>query len=508
MKKIFSFLLVASLLCAMFVMPSAAADNVNLEADVPFVEIAPKVDGVVNAGEYGSALPQHSYSENPEQFTHSDDHDDYNNWDVEFYSAWDAENIYMAWVVKSEIHHGLVKGTYDGNGNLISDEWPEDGSMLGHMWWNSCVQFILTPGAPGGDTKYASNYLEVGLCLLDDGDIGRVAWNYPTGVEEDEISINDWDAAIVRDDAAGTTVYEVAIPKEMSGLSTFGTDSQFGLTYAAAAQNNYLTDTKGMLEWQDGILGSKNADNAAIMTLADGDIEQEIINDVTEGEVPEEANAEGVVKIALDKINTKNSGEDAVVVTDLTMDWNGIYAYNMLFAPVEGEEDTYELVETLQGDGNPIAFTTEAEDAIVVSVHSDGVGAGLERFNTAYSLGVGSKVKLFGIDVAEGDMFYTNAMIYTTELVTVEPEVSEVVSEVESEAASEAESDVEVESKEESKAESKEESKEESKAATSTATSVADEEDGGNGPIIIVIVVIAVVAIAVVVVVLLKKKKA
>ena len=511
MKKIFAILLAATFLAATFAIPALAADDINYEVDVKYVEVAPKIDGVVNAGEYGSALPVHSYSANPEQFSQQDDHDDYDNWDVEFYTCWDEDNLYMAWVVKSEIHHALVKGTYDGNGNLISEEWPEDGSMLGHMWWNSCVQFVVTPGAPGGDVDYTSNYLEVGLCLLDDGDIGRVAWNYPVGVDKDDISLNDWDAAIVRDDNANTTTYEVAIPKEMSGIGTYGTDAQFGLNYAAAAQENYLSGMRGMLEWQDGIVGNngvKNPNLAGVMTLAGGDVEQDVIIDVKPGEVPEEAT--DAIQIAIDKVNATIAGEDSVFVTNpKEATWNGLYAYNMLLKPVEGEEATFELVEGFYGEGGDVVFNNEIEDGYaVLAVHSDGTGTGFDRWQTAGTITVGSKLKIFGVNIEEGKVVYTNSMAYVTELAEAGGETSEDVSEEVStevsEETSKEESKVET-SKEESKAET---SKEESKATSTTFGDDEPKEDGIDAWIWIVIGVAVVAVAAVVVVIVSKKKKA
>lgn len=514
MKKILTFLLVATMLCAMFVMPSAAADDVNFADTVDFIETAPKPDGIVNVGEYGDVLPHHTYSENPEQFAKdAANHDQYGNWDVEFYSAWDAENIYFAWVVKSEIHHGLVKGTYDGSGNLISEEWPTDpeeyAKNLGHMWWNSCVQFIITPGAPGtGD--YTNNYLEVGLCLLSDGDIGKVAWQLPKGVKD--IDFNDWDAAIVRDDANNTTTYEVSIPKAMSGIGTYGTDAQFGLTYAAAAQENYLTDTPGMLEWQNGILGSKEPNNAAVMTLAGGNEEQEDIIDIKEGELPEEA--KDAVTVIVDDVNTAMTGEDAKIITDLTMDYNGIYAYNMLLAPVEGEAEVYELVATTQGEGVAPEFDVEVtEGMVILCVHSDGSeGAqGLDRFNTAYTIGIGSKVKIFGVNVAEGELAYTNPCVYVTELVEVdngeEPvESSEVIEESSEVVSSEAPAVSSEAASSEAPAESSAPAA--SNSTSSAASSVADAaQEGGIGTGAIIGIVAAVIAVIAVVVVVIKKKK-
>ena len=68
MKKFFAFLLAAVLLTSMFVVVPAADDAVNFAASIPYVEVAPEIDGVINGAEYATALPQHSFKADPAQF--------------------------------------------------------------------------------------------------------------------------------------------------------------------------------------------------------------------------------------------------------------------------------------------------------------------------------------------------------------------------------------------------------------------------------------------------------
>ena len=199
MKKFTVIILTAILLITTLAIPASAAPTINDKLDAEYIETAPRIDGKIGSTEYG-LFPALTYSEDKAtHFQASVDHDDYNNWDFDFYIAWDEDNLYMAWDVKTKVHQPFVKGTYDGSGNLISKDWPEDGSMLGHMWWMSCVEFLITPGAPkAGVTNYDNNYLEVGFCQMDDGSVGRIAWSYPKGISASDISLNSWDAEVAR----------------------------------------------------------------------------------------------------------------------------------------------------------------------------------------------------------------------------------------------------------------------------------------------------------------------
>lgn len=512
MKKILTFLLVASMLIAMFVVPSAAEGIVNAEVTVESTKTAPKIDGKVGKTEYG--LPVRTFEDAKDEFTANDDHDEYDNWGFDFYMTWDGDNLYMAWVVRSEVHKAMPKATFGSNYDIISDVWPDDGSMFGHMWWHSCIQFIITPGPPKkGETSYGSaqNFLEIGLCQMEDGDIGRMAWYYPSGITKEDVSINDWNAAIERDDAAKTTTYEVAIPWDMTTVNASGDSAQFGLTFAVAAQENYGTK-KGMIEWCDGLLGTKQPDNAAIITLKSDDYEKEDHNKLVEGKLPDEA--KDALKIAFNKMNDVMGAESTLLVTELEgknlgSDYGLNYSSVILCKPVE--DNVYEVVEAVTGTGE-IALATEIEDGmILVAAHTDGSegAGGLVNSATIKQIGVGSKVVLFGVDLKEGKFEYTNSQIYVKELVeagTENPgdvsgeESSEVIDES-SEAVSEEES---------SEAVSETESKADTSAATSTDASTGDkaDEEGGLGVWLWVIIGVAVVAVAAVVVIVLKKKKA
>lgn len=494
MKKILAFLLVALTVAAMFVIPASAADDKNYKVTIPGVkngQAAPVPDGVVKAGEYVSKTPIHSFSANRSQF--NTDHDEYGNWDVDFYTCWDADNLYLAWVVHSDIQVGMPSDKLSAAGGL------------GNMWEYSCVQFILTPGAPGGTTKYqtdkwAGNYLECGLTLVDNKEVGKIAWSAPVGLQK--MDVNDWDGAIKRDEAAKTTTYEVRIPWKATGVQVKGDNAQFGLTYAASAQEQYTSVKKGMLEWQDGILGGKNADNAAVMTLEPIGYEQTVIVPVDpvlkEGEVP--AEVKDATCITLDGLNKAITGEKAYLITKPTKEniasYNTKYALGLLLEPVEGKKNTYKLVEKVQGaaaDKEVIEFTTDIKDGMILAlIHSDGQKEGAARRDTAAGVEVGSELYLFGVDVAKGEQLYSNAALYVTSATVVDDSSAEESSKEES-----------------SKPESKPESKTESSKVESTPASSTAEEEGGLPPLAKVLIIVGVVIIigAVVAVIIVKKKK-
>lgn len=494
MKKILAFLLVALTVAAMFVIPASAADDKNYKVTVPGVkkgQAAPVPDGVVKAGEYVSKTPIHSFSANRSQF--NTDHDEYGDWDVDFYTCWDADNLYLAWVVHSDIQVGMPAEKLSAAGGL------------GNMWEYSCVQFILTPGAPDGTTKYqtaqwAGNYLECGLTLVDNKEVGKIAWSAPVGLQK--MDVNDWDGAIKRDEAAKTTTYEVRIPWKATGVQVKGDNAQFGLTYAASAQEQYTSVKKGMLEWQDGILGGKNADNAAVMTLEPIGYEQTVIVPVDpvlkEGEVP--AEVKDATCITLDGLNKAITGEKAYLITKPTKEniasYNTKYALGMLLEPVEGKTNTYKLVEKVQGaaaDKEVIEFTTDIKDGMILAlIHSDGQAEGAARRDTAAGVEVGSELYLFGVDVAKGEQLYSNAALYVTSATVVDDSSAEESSKEES-------------SKPESKPESKTES---SKVESTPASSTAEEEGGLSTAAIVLIIVGGIIIIgAVVAVIIVKKKK-
>ncbi len=507
MKKLLAFLLVATMIVAMFAIPAAAEDTVNYEEEFKFVKKAPKVDGKVAKGEYGT-LPVHTYPEDKEQFV-ATEHNQYaeSDWDFEFYGAWDADYLYLAWVLNTENHVGIPEINHE-EGDKADELFNEED--YGYMWMYSCVQFIFTPGAPAkGETlyqsaQYSGDYLEVGLALTAENNPIRACWSTP--VAASALDPNDWDAAIVRDDAAKTTTYEVRIPWGKSGINQVGDGAQFGFTYAVAAQE-YNTKP-GMIEWQNGVLTAKDADSAAVITLT-GNKEIEVSDIVpeqtkTEGTVPDAA--KDAVQIVIDGVNTAISGEKAYLYTDPSKvsENNNGWATSILLKPVDGEEGVYEVVETKTGSGAAFSFDSEiADDMLAISVHSDGQGVGKDRAEAAKALGVGTKLGLFGVDLEKADTTYTNAMLY----VIGGASTGDTSEDVSSDVSADESTDASVEESSEASVEESTATSTEESTATSTDTSapVVDEEEGSLLWLWIVIGVVVVAGVVVAVVVLKKK---
>jgi hypothetical protein len=263
MKKITSIALVLVLAITILLLPTSAA-KANAPITFNYISTPPQVDGAVKAGEYGTKI--HSVDYSKDEFLDAYDKD--RSIKADFYAACDKNYLYMAWVVHTEINKFMEPGDYDDKKDGFTEE------DLKHMWKYSCVQFIITPGAPKLNTtsyqtgEYSGDYLEVGLAIVA-GESRKTAWNYPTagkGLKPDH-----WDFVGKRDDKANTTTYEVRIPWNKSGILKAGNGAQFGLTYAIGDQelfNDKDEKTQNMCEWQDGVLGGKKADAGAVITLA------------------------------------------------------------------------------------------------------------------------------------------------------------------------------------------------------------------------------------------------
>ena len=508
MKKILSFLLVAMMLVALFAIPGMAAEDVNPKLSIEFAKTAPTIDGVIKSGEYVTKFPVHNYNGASKEIKDYQEHNKNNDWEYDFYICWTEKDLYMAWEVHSDTFGPLPEKYYDNTG------W---------MWEYSCVQFILTPGAPDSKVikyqtgEWGGNYLEVGLAQQENGESCKVAWSKPAGAEK--LQVTDWDAVIKRDDKKKTTTYEVRLPWNKTGIEKVGDGAQFGLTYAVAAQEFYGDDaerpgvpgTPMMLEWPNAILGGKHADNAAVITLT-GNKEIEITEntvevsnvDLPKGTLPDDFKVGENVGLDITQVNEKLNGNDTVLVTNLKniKDYNLKWSQNLLLKPVEGKKDEYEVVENLAGTGEDPVFKTELKDGVLVyAAHSNDENDGsaeAARKKAAAAIEVGSHVKIFG--VKDGERIYSNAMIYTV------PSGSEEKPEESKPEESKPEESKPEESKpEESKP--AEESKEESKPAEESKEE--EKEEGDNLLWLwIVIGVVVVAAIVVVIVVVSKKKKA
>ena len=418
MKKILAIFLAVALLCTPLLMLNSGATSVNAEYDVEFTKKAPKIDGVVDSNEYGkypiSTFDIKDYSDEfvMEHYKITDD-----DLSFEFYATWDADNFYMAWVVHT---------SYDSR---VPDDVFDAGS--GNMWMYSCVQFIITPGAPkAGETNYqtaewSGNYLEAGLTLRNDDKSSGVCWSQPEAAKG-EFGPGDWEFAGYRDEKKGTTTYEVRLPFVKSGIATKGDDAQFGLTYAVAAQEDY-NKTPGMVEWQDAILGGKHADNAAIMTMSGSGMKQEVIptpGDRKEGKLPEGLKDN---LLRFDSLNKAIEADKSTLLTNLSdpiTGFNTTWSYCMLLRPAEKIKELdgyYTVVATYPGDGTmtELSFGTDLKEGDIVAVfHGDEGGAGHARKELAASLPIGQKVYLFGFEIVNGtdaSFKYSNAQLCIVE---------------------------------------------------------------------------------------------
>lgn len=429
MKKILAFLLAATMLSAMFVLPSAAADNVNYEVDFKYVEKAPVQDGVVNSKEYGDVLPTNTFSKSRSQFVYNKGHTKYTKWDFDFYSAWDKDNLYLAWVVRSDIHGAVPKAQLGDLGEVVGTDYAtNETDTLQKMWMYSCVQLVLTPGNPTAE-DYAgnNNWLEVGFCEMEDHTTGRAVWGVPQGVAIEDISLDSWTAVAKRDDVAETTTYEIAIPWSMTGIYQAGTDKQFGLAYAVATQEQYYSKTPAMIEWQDVILtgsSSKKANNAAIVTMKGGNVD---INTGRKapGSIP--AELKDKTHLIIDGFNKRIVGNDSVIITKPKTaldsgilgvdegDYNLVWTYNLLLKPT-GNANEYEVVTAEQGLGSDPSFAgvEVTDDMLLVAFHSDGT-AGTDHYTrreAAMALGAGTILKSWEIDFSKPDTNYKNSSFY------------------------------------------------------------------------------------------------
>lgn len=481
MKKILAGVICTIMLLTMLALPTAA-QSTNVGLDISYTATAPTIDGVVSPNEYG-LFPTHEYSvtETNDEFLLA--HNDYtSDFSYEFYITWDYTNLYMAWVVNTPVH-----ATFD-----VDYKDPSHPTNNGNMWMYSCIQFMLSPSAPKEGTttfqegEYAGNYLEIGLSVP----ATKVSWCTPN--DATGLTTDDWDFKGVRDDANNTTTYEVSIPWNKTGVGTIEDGTQFGLTYAVAAQEYYDTK-KGMIEWQDAILGGKKMDSAGVITLTGGEDTNPGESSVVVGSDDPTPPAEGDwIEIEDTKFNATPAAGEIALVTKSTL-YESYYTgvKDALLIRAEKGDDYFTIAEIVEGDGDavPTFKAAPAADDIVLIVRADH-----EFFDAYKQLAEGDAIALFGIDGVN----ITNEpyAVYTNAELSFEPD----------EESSEAEpSETEPSETESSDTESKTTSSTTSSAGTSSS-STPDEESSMLW-LWIVIGAVVVVAIVVVVIIVVKKKK-
>ena len=517
MKKVFAALLAMTLVLSALVIVPAAAEPTNVERELEYIDEKPVIDGEIEDGEYG-LFPVDAWSygdefdeEEPIFVTEGNYAITDDELSIEFYAAWDEENLYMAWKVYTK---------YDSRLPFDKDN--------GFMYEYCCVQFIMTVGAPNNtETKYqtaewSGDYFEVGMCQRDDGNNYKICWSAPASVGS--LADSNWEYAGSRDNDELVTVYECRLPWSKTGVQNIGDGAQFGLNWAVGAQENY-NDTMGLVEYVDGILHGKNADNAAVFTLTGfggGTVDIDP-NKKGPGDLPQ-----GVSGTEID-INLLNAGVTdgaKVLVTDVANvnNYNPKWATTFLLRPTSDVADVdghYVIVDAVQGSGSDIAFNVEVKDGdIALIAHSSGEGyPGHEDRMALAELTVGeAQVYIFGYETVDGavDTAYTNpsVVIIPAEQYVEVPndDPSQGGDDESSETPSEDESS-EVEDESSAPADESTEATEsttESTATTESTTESTDdgaEDEGGNTTMIIIIVVVAVVVIGGVVAFIVVKKK-
>lgn len=157
------------------------------------------------------------------------------------YTMWDSQNLYLAVKVQDKSH--------------------SNGKLYGDIWNGDSVQIALDPGRQVKPALFAFN--EIGFAL--NSETGEIyTWKWSSATESTEVT--DLDVSIVRDEAAATTTYEIAIPwADIIRPGTIENPENIGMTVvinnADRDDNGNVADRNGWLEFMDGVAdGSKSAD--------------------------------------------------------------------------------------------------------------------------------------------------------------------------------------------------------------------------------------------------------
>ncbi|MGZ0151656.1 sugar-binding protein [Kribbella sp. WER1] len=128
----------------------------------------------------------------------------------------------------------------------ITDDVFSQPNRGGNIWGGDGIQLGMTAGAPGEATAAQ----EIGVALTDAGPVDTWRWTptsqtgVPAGVQ----------AKVVRDEAAHTTTYEIAVP-----WSTLGFAAKDRLLSATVVVNeNDGTGRRGWMSWGKGVAETKN----------------------------------------------------------------------------------------------------------------------------------------------------------------------------------------------------------------------------------------------------------
>ena len=464
-KRILASVLSAALvvLMAVALIPAtASAASANAAVTIQYNSVAPKVDGVLNTGEYG-LMKVHSVDYNNDEFLSA--YDQNKSIQADFYACWTDESLYMCWVVYSE----------------LDDYYAPDND--GNMWEHCCIQYILLPHVPSADDvitegSFYGDFFEGGVCIYNKTESVKCNWS-TANAQASGLTADDWDFAGSIDDSGEQikAIYEVRMPWNKSGVTSVGNGTQFGLSYAIADQEDFTNVEPNMCEWQDAILGSKQPKNCGVITLAgkkdeSGADVSEIIevsqvaggNETSKDDEPSFGNLdellaaipENATKATDVPFNTGITAGSTTIVTDPTAigDYGVNWAGGALLAPTS-EAGVYKVVEIFTPTGSAPVFSSEiGEGYIVLVLHGDDSESKESEScllrDSLTGLEAGNLVHFVGYDFetatrAEGSVVYwvagemadVNDVSEPEESVVSEPEESEVSEEPDASAASE-----------------------------------------------------------------------
>ncbi|WP_112247559.1 sugar-binding protein [Kribbella monticola] len=128
----------------------------------------------------------------------------------------------------------------------VTDDVFAQPNRNGNIWAGDSLQLGMTAGAPGEATQVQ----EIGVALTDAGTVDTWRWTpvsqtgAPPGVQ----------AKVVRDEAAHSTTYEIAVPWSTLG---FAPDDRL-LSTTVVINENDGTGRRGWLSWGKGVAETKN----------------------------------------------------------------------------------------------------------------------------------------------------------------------------------------------------------------------------------------------------------
>ena len=247
MKKILSIILSILMTVSMFSLCAAAEEDkepakttatvINPPVDLYKVTTSPKIDGVVNPGEYGDKI--HTTYEAGKEGEFDYRYNPPKNVDADFYACWDDRALYLAWVVRTD-HHKNEKGGQD-------------------MWLWNCVQFEVCDRDPRENGLVV---LSLGCAPGTGPQAGKQLKQLYTSAGTPYIDTffknTMWNSNCKRDDAAKTTTYEVSIPwttlntvsnnasrvDDTVGFAALGGKPKEGMTIGLAYSINDTTGEK------------------------------------------------------------------------------------------------------------------------------------------------------------------------------------------------------------------------------------------------------------------------